>query len=284
MADLLQQFKDFMNYEILSTKNLDLHVYSFVGILVIFLAVKLILYMLRMFFERRIKAGDIDSRKAYAIRQIVSYLIYTIGIVLMLDSLGVQITVLIAGSTALFVGLGLGLQDTFKDLVAGVVILIERTVSSGDIVEINHVVGKVIDVGLRTTRVITRDDIIILVPNQKLIADHVINWTQNDTPTRFNVEVSVAYGSDTRLVERLLLEAAKSHPETIKKDKSLVHFTDFGDNGLHFRLFFHCGEMFRIERIKSEIRFEIDKVFRENNITIPFPQRVVHMMKNDSES
>lgn len=280
MNDLLGTLQEFLDYEIIKTKYLDLHVYSVLGVLAIFVVARFLLYMLRVFFNRRIKAGDIDSRKAYAIRQIVQYLVYTIAIVLALDSLGVQITVLIAGSTALFLGLGLGLQDTFRDLVAGIVILIERTVSGGDIVEINHVVGRVLDVGLRTTRVITRDDIIILVPNQKLISDHVINWTQNQTPTRFHVEVSVAYGSDTRLVERILLDVAKKHPHTIMNEKTVVHFTDFGDSGLYFKLFFHCGEMFRIERIKSDIRFAIDQAFRENKIVIPFPQRDIWIRKD----
>ncbi len=271
--EVFERFTEILNYQIINTEGYKLHIVDIVEVVIIYLVVRLLLYLLRLFFNRRVKQGYIESRKAYAIRQIVRYLVYTLAIVLMLDTIGVKITALVLGSTALFVGLGLGLQDVFKDLVAGIVLLIERTVTAGDIVEINHVVGKVREVGLRTTRVITRDDIIILVPNKRLMDDNVINWTQNQQPTRFHVDVSVAYGSDTRLVEKILLETARNHKETVFKDRIIVHFTEFGDSGLFFRLFFHCTEMFRIERVKSEIRFNIDQAFRENNVTIPFPQR-----------
>jgi len=273
MSELLQHLEAFLNISIIQTKDYSLHVVDLVEALSVYIVVRLVLFFLRLYFDRRVKQGYIETRKAYAIRQILRYFIYTLAVVFILDTLEIKITALLVGSTALFVGLGLGLQDVFKDLVAGIVLLVERIVTAGDIVEIKQVVGQVLEVGLRTTKVITREDIIILVPNKSLMEENVINWTQNQQPTRFNVEVSVAYGSDTRLVERLLLETARNHKETVYKDKIIVHFKAFGDSGLHFSLFFHCTEMFRIERVKSELRFAIDEQFREHNITIPFPQR-----------
>lgn len=269
-----------LDYKLFSLGSYSLHMFDLLEVFLIFFVARFLLYLLRKFMARRVKRNQIDKRKSYAIRQIVKYIVYIIALIMSFDSLGISVTPLLFGSTALFVGLGLGLQDTFKDLVSGIVILVERTVSAGDIVEIDGIVGRVKDVGLRTTRVLTRDDIIILVPNQKLINDRVINWTQNQMSTRFSIDVDVAYGSDTRLVERILIEQAEKHPETVSGLKPVVHFTNFGDSGLAFRLFFHCNEMFRIERVKSDIRFGIDEAFRKNGITIPFPQTDIWIRSN----
>ncbi len=281
MEALIDSLKSFFNYRLIEIGEYKLYVFNLVMVIGIYIIARLILFLLRQFLHRRVKQDLIDQRKSYAIRQIVKYLVYLIAVVIALDSLGVQVTGLLLGSTALFLGLGLGLQDTFKDIVSGIVILIERTVSAGDIVEINGIVGQIKDVGLRTTRVLTRDDIIILVPNQKLVNDQVINWTQNQMPTRFYIEVDVAYGSDVRLVEKLLIREAEIHPNTISHLKPSVQFTNFGNSGLAFRLFFHCEEMFRIERVKSDIRFGIDAAFRKHGITIPFPQTDVWIRKQE---
>lgn len=281
MEAIIDSIKDVLNFKIIEVGTYTLHVFNLVLVLGIYVLTRLLLFALGQFMKRRVKQDLIDPRKSYAIRQIVKYLVYLIAVVIAMDSLGVHVTGLLLGSTALFLGLGLGLQDTFKDIVSGIVILIERTVSAGDIVEINGIVGQIKDVGLRTTRVLTRDDIIILVPNQKLINDQVINWTQNQMPTRFYIDVDVAYGSDTRLVEKLLIEEAIKHKHTISSLAPTVHFTNFGNSGLAFRLFFHCEEMFRIERVKSDIRFGIDEAFRKNGITIPFPQTDVWIRKHE---
>lgn len=261
-----------LNYKLIEVGNYSLYIFNIALVVAVYIVTRLLLFALRKFLHRRVDQNLIDQRKSYAIRQIIKYLVYLIALVVAMDTMGVPVKGFLLGSTALFLGLGLGLQDTFKDIVSGVVILVERTVSAGDIVEINGIVGEIKDVGLRTTRVLTRDDIIILVPNQKLINDQVINWTQNQMPTRFNIEVAVAYGSDTRLVESLLIAQAQDHPDIVKDSKPTVQFTNFGNSGLAFRLYFHCEEMFRIERVKSDIRFAIDDAFRQNGITIPFPQ------------
>ncbi|MBI1221258.1 MAG: mechanosensitive ion channel [Bacteroidetes bacterium] len=280
METRVEKFMNLLDYKLFSLGSYSLHMFDLLEVFLIFFVARFLLYLLRKFMARRVKRNQIDKRKSYAIRQIVKYIVYIIALIMSFDSLGISVTPLLFGSTALFVGLGLGLQDTFKDLVSGIVILVERTVSAGDIVEIDGIVGRVKDVGLRTTRVLTRDDIIILVPNQKLINDRVINWTQNQMSTRFSIDVDVAYGSDTRLVERILIEQAEKHPETVSGLKPVVHFTNFGDSGLAFRLFFHCNEMFRIERVKSDIRFGIDEAFRKNGITIPFPQTDIWIRSN----
>ena len=120
----------------------------------------------------------------------------------------------------------------------------------------------------------------MIVPNSKFISDQVINWSHEQGSTRFLVEVGVAYGSDTELVTRLLLECANLVPEVDLSPEPFVRFNDFGDSALIFQLLFWTKETFRSEYIRSKIRYAIDRKFRENNITIPFPQRDVHMISD----
>lgn len=272
----MHSFKDFLEYTIYELGNFSLHVYNLVNLLLIYLVAKLILWLLHLYFGRKHKEGKIDPGKQYAIMQLMTYFIYVISIIFAVDSLGFQITVILAGSTALLVGLGLGLQDFFRDLVAGFIILSERTVTSGDIVEIGGTVGRVKEVGLRTTSLITREDIVMIVPNTRLTNEHVINWSQNNSKvTRFEINVGVAYGSDTEKVCELLIACAQNHEQVIKIPGPSVLFRDFGNSSLDFGLIFYSNNLFRIERTKSDLRFAIDKAFRENNITIPFPQQDV---------
>jgi len=269
--------EDILEFTLLEFGKYSIDVWHILAMVLILFAARIVLWLIDLILKRRVRNGTLDSGKKYAIYQILSYIIYVIAIILGLDSLGVKITVLLAGSTALFVGLGLGLQDFFRDLVAGFIILSERTVTSGDVVEIAGIVGEVKEVGLRTTTLRTRDEIVMVIPNTKLTNENVINWSQNRKSTRFPIDVGVAYGSDTRLVEKILIECAEKHSGVAKNPKPIVHFTSFGDSSLDFKLLFHSNNLFRIETVKSELRFDIDQRFREEGITIPFPQRTLHL-------
>lgn len=271
----METLRNFLEIVIFETAKFRLEVLDLVSVLVIFFGARLIVWLFKKYFNRKKQEGDLDTGKSYAYTQLLSYIIYVIAIVLIIENLGFSITVILAGSTALLVGLGLGLQDFFRDLVAGFIILTERTVTAGDIVEIAGVVGKVNEVGLRTTQLLTREDIVLIVPNSKLTQDNVINWSQNNKITRFSVKVGVAYGSDTEKVRDILVSCAAEHPDIIKNQSPGVFFEDFGNSSLDFVLLFYSKNLFRIERTKSDLRFAIDKKFREDGITIPFPQRDV---------
>ncbi len=271
----MKELKEFLEIVIFESGKFKLHVFNILEAVFILLLAWGVTWLVRVYFSKKVKQGRIDEGKRYALNQILSYIIWIVAILLIVDSVGVKITTILVGSTALLVGLGLGLQDFFRDLVAGFIILSERTVTAGDIVEISGTVGQVKEVGLRTTSLITREDIVLIVPNTKLTTDEVINWSQNHKTTRFRIDVGVAYGSDTRLVEKLLAACAKEHQEVIKTPPPYVFFKDFGNSSLNFSLYFFSNNLFRIERVKSDIRFAIDQAFRENGVTIPFPQRDV---------
>ncbi len=268
-----EKLTDLLSYSLLAWDDHNITISGVIGAVFVLISARVLLFFVKRITKRRIAHKSISEGKGYAYYQVAMYFIYTIAFLLLLDVLGFSITVILAGSTALLVGLGLGLQDTFKDWVAGFVLLVERSITAGDIVELDGIVGIVEEVGLRTTLIKTRDDIILVLPNQRLTSNYVINWTQNGQSTRFNIDVGVAYGSDTSRVRDLLLEAATDHHLVSDKPEPRVLFHDFGNSSLDFKLQFYCDELFRIERVKSDLRFLIDKKFRKNNITIPFPQR-----------
>ena len=159
------------------------------------------------------------------------------------------------------------------------VLLFEGSIKVGHVVEIGtEFIGRVMDVGLRTSKILTRDNIIMIVPNHLFVQDNVINWSYNEPKTRFYVDVGVAYGSDVHLVENLLIQCAHEQKEIITKPEAFVLFRDFGDSSLDFRLYFWVEEVFFVERLKSALRFAIDDKFRKNGVSIPFPQRDIHLM------
>lgn len=269
----MDRIEQFLEITLFASGEFEFKVFNILNILLVFLVARVVMWLFKKFIKRRNK--DItDPGKRYAVVQLISYVVYVVAAMVAIDSLGINITVLLAGSTALLLGLGLGLQDFFRDFFAGFIILSERTVTAGDIVEIDGTVGKVQDVGLRTTSLLTREDIVIIVPNTKLTNDSVINWSQNNVKvTRFEIKVGVAYGSDTTVVKELLLQCAKQNKEVLGVPEPSILFEDFGDSALEFRLVFYSKNLFKIERTKSDLRFEIDRTFRESKVTIPFPQR-----------
>ena len=145
-------------------------------------------------------------------------------IIITLSASGIDITVLITASAALFVGLGLALQELFQDIIGGIFIMVDKSLAVGDIVEVDGKVGRVYEIKLRTTRALTRDDKVIIIPNHKFISDTIYNYTQNHKTTRENVKVGVAYGSNTTLVREILVDCAKRQNGVLKTPKPFVLF------------------------------------------------------------
>jgi len=273
---------DFLNYTIFQRGEYVITSGTLVTIFFIWLLVWIILFMIRRFLLRILgKTGGHESRggEVYAL---IKYFLWTCATVAALEMVGIHVTLLIAGSAALLVGLGLGLQQIFQDLVSGIFILIEGIIRVNDVIEIDGMVGKILSINLRTSNVLTRDGIMIIVPNHKFIVEKITNWSHNSDSTRFKVQVGVAYGSDIEKVRSILLSCAEEHPNVLNNSNAesqgpFVRFVDFGDSALQFELFFWTNSIFQVEFIKSDLRFSIDRKFRIEGITIPFPQRDVHI-------
>lgn len=224
--------------------------------------------LLRGYFRRK----QIDIGRQHAIRQIVMYLIWAFTVFFILEMIGVA-TAVLAGLAAFLVGIGLGLQDVFKDLASGIIILLEGTADVDDILEIDGQSAIVRRIGLRTSTVETRDHVSMLIPNSTLVLGTVINWSHSSDLRRFEIKVGVSYASDVDKVTALLLSAATEHPKVLKDPGPTVNFQDFGNSSLDFSLYFFSKELFAIPIVRSEIRYSIIRLFRENSIEIPFPQR-----------
>jgi small-conductance mechanosensitive channel len=182
-----------------------------------------------------------------------------------------------AASAVLLVGIGFGLQNIAQNFICGIILLIERPVSQGDFVQVGKAFGSVVDVGLRATHVVTRDEVTIIVPNSELITGQVINHSVPTTRRRIAIEVGAAYGTDTQLVKQTLLDVAGAETQVLKEPKAEVRFEAFGDSALQFSLLVWIQVPHADLRIASNLRFAIDAAFRAAQITIPFPQREVHL-------
>lgn len=264
--------------------NYHLTVADAIYILFTFLVVRTVLYALRITLNKVGKVRDIEVGKLYTIRKLVSYVLYTFWAILSLAQMGIDITLFLAGSAALLVGVGLGLQYIFNDIVSGFVILFEGIIRVHDVIEVDGLVARVIRIDIRTSKVITRQGIIKVLPNSVMTSNAVTNWSLEDQTTRFTISVGVKYGSDVRLVEKLLLQAASEHPKVDQTRETFVVFNDFGDSALVFDLRYWSSNLWEMDRIMSDLRFRIDQLFRENDITIPFPQRDVHFFPTGNQS
>lgn len=268
------------NIEIMDISPKVMHI--FILVLLFFLS-KISINMVSVYLDRLAhNRKELDEGSKYIYLQLARYFIYIIAIFIFLKSLKIELTVLFTGVAGLFIAFAFGLQDLIKDLVSGFVLLFEGAIRVGDIIEIKEgsgadpLVAKVLRINLRTTKIETRDSNIYIIPNSRLTHEYVENWNFGSSLTRFSIPVRVAFGSDTELAKKLLIQAALSHPKVKKNNDILVRLLDFGENGLEMDLLFYADQNWRIEIVKSEIRFEIDRLFREYGIIIPYPQRVLH--------
>ncbi len=250
---------------------------------VIVLVTFFIIRAINHYFRVRARRDSSEAGSYKSINLLIRYFIITIAAIVVLESIGVKVTALLAGMTALLVGIGLGIQQLFMDLSSGIIILFERNLKINDVVELeNNLIGKVVKINLRTSVIKTRDDIYVIVPNSKLVNDRIINWSLNDFKTRFYVEVGVSYGSDVRLVEKILLECANRMEGIDDSNPPFVFFTSYDNSALIFRVYFWSYNTFRVEKLKSQMRFEIFDQFKQQGISIPFPQMDVHL-KNEQK-
>ena len=282
--------KELFDYKLIEIGNYLLTVGMVVSTILILIGTKIGIRMIHFVFLKRTQKFPEFEERHNSFFILLTYAIWVVALVLMLESLNFKITLLLAGSAALLVGLGLGLQQTFNDFISGIIILFEGSLKKTDIVEVDGLLGRVTDIKLRTSIIYTRDGINIIVPNHKLINENVINWSHHSHATRFKIEIGVAYESDELLVRDILLGCMQNNPSIITDDPEnypiFVRIINFGDSSIDFEILFWSNNIFSIENSKSEIRFEILKKFRENGIVIPFPQREITLKstKNNGKS
>jgi len=274
-------YTEIMNYPFINTDKYVVSLNSLLFVLVVILITIFLLSIIKKIIRQYIEKDRIGRASIWSIFQIIKYFIWVIVIMIIMESFGVETSVLLASLAALLVGVGLGIQQLFSDISSGFILLFERNLKINDNIQLEDgTIGMVIDIGLRTSKILTRDNIIMIIPNSKFVNDRIINLNIDDIKTRFHVEVGVAYGSDVKLVTNVLLECVRNISGIVSSPNPSVQFKRFGDSSLEFQLFFWITDAIHCEVIKSEVMYAIDEKFRANNIQIPFPQRDIHIKNN----
>ena len=211
------------------------------------------------------------------IARILHYIIMLLGVFIAIQQLGVDLTTLAAISAVLLVGIGLGLQNITSNFISALILLFERPVQVGDFVEVGGVQGRIRAIRTRSSVVETLDNVSIIVPNLNFITENVTNWSYRDSKVRIHISVGVSYGSDVDLVTETLMQVGRAHQEVLLNPEPAIQFLEFGDSSLNFDLLVWINDASRQYFIRSDLNSAVVKAFREQGITIAYPQRDLHI-------
>ena len=281
MNETLQTIKQFVE-KVWNTELFGAGTVTIGGILMlVFLFASVIIVeriLQRLLIRRFLSKTRLQPSLQFGLSRMLGYTLIAIGFYVAFQAVGFDLSSLAIIAASLGVGVGFGLQNIINNFVSGVIILAERPISIGYRIVVAGGAGRVTKIQLRRTTVVTNDNITMIVPNADLISNIVTNWSHGDPKVRIRVPVGVAYGSDLKLLQRLLLEAAREHPKALTNPKPVVLFTEFGDSSLNFELGVWTQEMTATPvHFTSEMNFIIEQKLRENGIEIPFPQRDLHV-------
>lgn len=281
-------FEDFIKYDLIDYEYFSLSLYSVLLIVGIFIFAQIAVGVFRVYLSRKntIKQQrDLGLEFVYV--QFFKYVVYCLSVGISIKILGIDLSLILTGSLGLLVGLGLGLQDVFKDTIAGIVLLVEGNIKIGDIVEVNaekssnsnkpasNFIARIVKIGVRTTQIQTREGNIQIIPNSQLSQNKVENWSHSSQRSMYTIHVLIEYGSRVELASELMVQAAKSHKMVDVKESPFVRLANFSENGIDLELVFWAKNSWEILNYKSEIRFAIDRLFRENKVHFAFPTRTI---------
>jgi len=228
--------------------------------------------------ERLLAKSKLDIGLRHTFAAMSRYILIAIGFTVILQTAGIDLSALAIVIGSLSIGIGLGLQNITNNFVSGLILLFERPIKVGDRIEIGQLQGEVTRIAARATTIITNDNIAVIVPNSELTSSAVINWSYPSPRVRLNFPIGVAYGSNPETVKNLLLEVAINNEGVLKEPEPDVLFSEFADSSLNFTL--RVWTITFVDRpgvLRSELNYEIEKVFRKHGIEIPFPQRDVYV-------
>lgn len=271
----MEALKKFLELELINAGEFNIRVLTILSVIIILLVTKLVLWLIKKTLFNA-SYSKLDKGASYALYQIIKYVLWVIAIGIALETIGIKLTVLVAGSAALLVGVGLGLQQTFNDFISGIILLSEKSIKVDDVLDIDGDVVRIQGIGLRTSKALNTDDVSVIIPNSLITTNKVINWSHQTLKTRFRIDVGVAYGSDIDLVIKILEESAFEHPDVSDRESTEARLVNFGNSSLDFQVLFFSLNIFRISKVKSDIRRSISRKFADNNIGIPFPQMDIH--------
>jgi small-conductance mechanosensitive channel len=268
-----RNFIELLNYKLTIGNSLSFTPTSILIVILVFVSTFFFLKLFRKIIYRTLSSEA--KLKFKSIFSFFNYFVYTIVILLSFQNVGVDLTAVFAASAALLVGVGLALQTFIQDIISGVFIIVDQSVHVNDIIEVDGQIGKVENIKLRTTRAVTRENKVLIIPNHKFMTSILFNWTENGVITKEFVEIGVSYNSDAKQVTSILLDIANKHKSILSNPEPTIIFNDFGDNAIIFQLYFALNSSFASNIVKSDLRYEIFEEFHKHNIEIPFPQRTL---------
>lgn len=249
------------------------------GILLLIVGYRLSKKISRQIRESILARVDIDESLRITLEKISFYVLFILLTLFILSFLNIPIAAFTVFGGALAIGVGFGSQNIVNNFISGIILMVERPIRVGDVVEVDGLYGVIEDIGPRSTKVKSAANTHIVVPNSSFLEKNVLNWTLSDDVVRGYVRIGVAYGSDVKKVEELLIESVKSQPAVLNYPQVGVIFEDFGDNALMFEVYYYSkiSNYFQLRRLASQIRFVIDGLFRVHGISIAYPQRDIHI-------
>jgi len=279
VLNIIAEIQRLFTFSIFKVGDTSISLWTLLYIFILFILLNFLSARVRVWIGDWLLAKsklDLSARRATG--TFARYFIMVVGLLIILETAGIDLTSVNVLAGAIGVGIGFGLQNIANNFISGLIILFERPIKIGDRIVVGDIEGDVIDIGGRATTILTNDNIGIIVPNSKLISENVINWSHGSEKVRFRIPVSVAYGSDTRLVESLLLEVASESADVLKDPEPNTRLLQFGDNGLFFELRAWTETLtHRKGFLTSSLNLAIYNKFKEHGIEIPFPQRVVYV-------
>lgn len=283
IKNIFFQLRDFLSIPITTVGKTEITLWTIVYFLFLTIILFYVTGKLRKWVVYRLLAkSKIDLGVRIATGTIIRYIILAIGLIIVLQTVGLDLSTLTILAGALGIGIGFGLQNITNNLVSGIIILFERPIKVGDRIEVGKIAGDVKRISMRSTTILTNDNISIIVPNSEFISSTVINWSHIDRNIRLNFPVDVAYDEDPQVVKKLLLEVAAENSGVLKEPKSDVLFDKFGESSLVFNLRVWTREYInRPGVLRSQLYYAIFDKFKKHGIKIPFPQRDIHFKSSD---
>lgn len=287
---ILESLLNLFTVRLFSVQSVPITPWSFIkGVIVVFIFQYASRHFRKFLDGRILDKTSMDTGAKHAVLTITHYIIVIIGFLVAIETVGIQLTTLKIFAGALGLGIGIGLQNIANNFASGLIILFERPVKNKDFVQVQsgsdggEILGTITKISARSTTILTRDNIAIIVPNSNFIEQTVINWSLNDTPTRVHIPIGVEYGTDPDDVKKILLDIAADHKRVLKYPRPRILFKEFADSSLNFDLLIWIDDPQKgITNIKSDINFQIAKSFKANEIGIPFPQRDVHFKVDEN--
>lgn len=279
LENILQRIRDVFNATLFEVGETS---FSLISLIILITSVFLLFYLSgklkNLIVDRILARYDFELSVRHLIGTVVKYFFLILGLLIIIQSVGIDLSTLSILAGALGVGIGFGLQNITSNFISGLIILFERPIKVGDRIQVADIDGDVVKISARSTTIVTNDNISVIVPNSEFISSTVINWSHTDRNVRFKFPVGVSYQEDPEVIRKLLLEVAQENENVLQKPAPDVWFDDFGDSSLNFNLVVWTTYFINRPKIlKSQLYFAIFQKFKQHHIEIPFPQRDLHL-------